>query len=320
MQHSNINFSIIIPVYNRPNEIEELLASLAKQNFNQDFQVLIIEDGSDKKSDVIVESYQTKLNIEYFYKENTGAGASRNFGMQKASGNYFIILDSDVILPEQYLTEVHKALLKNYTDAFGGPDAAHKSFTYLQRAINYSMTSLLTTGGIRGKKQAVGKFQPRSFNFGISKFAFTKTAGFSKMKNGEDIDLTFRLWENGFKTQLIESAYLFHKRRSSLQQFFKQTFGFGTARPILNAKFPSTSKITYWFPSLFILGFAFSIVLVLFGNLYLFSFYYLYFIALLLDATCKNGFIVGFLAIFTSLTQFMGYGLGFLKSKFFISN
>lgn len=313
----NIKFSIIIPVYNRPKEIDELLASLVTQNFNAEFEVLIIEDGSTKTCKTIVESYTSQLsNVSYHFKENSGAGASRNYGMQKALGNYFIILDSDVILPENYLLEVKKALEENYTDAFGGPDAAHKSFTYLQKAINYSMTSVLTTGGIRGKKQAVGKFQPRSFNLGISKIAFIKTQGFSKMKNGEDIELTFRLWDNGFKTQLIEKAFVYHKRRSSIPQFYKQTFGFGTARPILNKKYPSTAKITYWFPNLFILGLVLGIVLALFGNVYLFSLYYLYFLALLIDAIFKNGIIVGFLAIFTSLTQFLGYGLGFLKSKF----
>ena len=313
----NIKFSIIIPVYNRPKEIDELLASLVTQNFDAEFEVLVIEDGSSETCKAIVDSYTSQLsNVSYHFKENSGAGASRNYGMQKALGNYFIILDSDVILPKNYLSEVKKALEENYTDAFGGPDAAHKSFTYLQKAINYSMTSVLTTGGIRGKKQAVGKFQPRSFNLGISKIAFEKTQGFSKMKNGEDIELTFRLWDHGFKTQLIDKAFVYHKRRSSIPQFYKQTFGFGTARPILNKKFPSTAKITYWFPSLFILGLALGIVLALFGNVYLISFYYLYFIALLLDAIFKNGIIVGFLAIFTSLTQFLGYGLGFLKTQF----
>ena len=294
-----------------------MLESLIKQDFTDDFEILIIEDGSTQKSDEVVVKYQNQLNLKYFFKENSGAGASRNFGMEKATGNYFIILDSDVIVPKHYLSAVKKALDINFTDAFGGPDAADKSFTLLQKAINYAMTSVLTTGGIRGKKQVVGKFQPRSFNMGLSQTAFSITQGFSKMKNGEDINLTFRLWENDFKTQLIESAYVYHKRRSSIQQFYKQTFGFGTARPILNKKYPSTAKITYWFPSLFILGFAASIILVLFGNLYLFSFYYLYSIALLLDATSKNGFIVGFLAVFTSLTQFIGYGLGFLKSYIF---
>lgn len=312
-----LNFSIIIPVYNRPKEIDELLESLSKQDFSDNFEILIIEDGSTEKSESFVEKYKTQLNIKYFFKENSGAGASRNFGMQKASGNYFIILDSDVVVPNQYLSEVKKALAKNYTDAFGGPDAAHKSFTALQKAINYSMTSVLTTGGIRGKKQAVGKFQPRSFNLGLSKKAFEATQGFSKMKNGEDIDLTFKLWEYGFETQLITKAFVYHKRRSTIKQFFKQTYGFGIARPILNRKYPRTAKITYWFPSVFIVGLAFSILLAIFGYLTLFSCFYMYFLTQFLDAAFKNGIIVGLLSILTTLTQFLGYGLGFLQSQFF---
>ena len=313
-----LNFSIIVPVYNRPNEIDELLESLTKQDFSNDFEVLIIEDGSTEKSDSIVEKYTKQLDFKYFFKENSGAGASRNFGMQKASGNYFIILDSDVIVPNQYLSEVSKALEINFTDAFGGPDAAHSSFTALQKAINYSMTSVLTTGGIRGKKQAVGKFQPRSFNLGLSKNAFEKTQGFSKMKNGEDIDLTFRLWENNCETQLIEKAFVYHKRRSSIQQFFKQTFGFGTARPILNKKYPETAKLTYWFPSLFIIGIDISIILAVFGFNQLLYFYGFYFLLIFLDSLLQNKNIyVAFLSIISSLTQFLGYGIGFLVSKFF---
>ncbi|MGJ8762186.1 MAG: glycosyltransferase [Polaribacter sp.] len=314
----SLNFSLIIPVYNRPNEIEELLESLTKQDFSDDFEVLIIEDGSTDKSNLIVEKYKTELDLKYFFKENSGAGASRNFGMQNASGNYFIILDSDVIVPVQYLSEVQKALETNFTDAFGGPDAAHKSFTSLQKAINYSMTSVLTTGGIRGKKQAVGKFQPRSFNLGLSQIAFKKTQGFSKMKNGEDIDLTFRLWENDCETQLIEKAFVYHKRRSSIQQFFKQTFGFGTARPILNKKYPTTAKPTYWFPSLFIIGIDVSIILAILGYNQLLYFYGFYFLLIFLDSLVQNKNLkVAFLSVFTSLTQFLGYGLGFLESQFY---
>lgn len=311
-------FSIIIPVYNRPQEIDELLASLTKQDFSTHFEVLIIEDGSTDSSEEIVSKYESQLDLKYFFKGNSGAGASRNFGMQNASGNYFIILDSDVIVPEQYLLEVQNALENNFTDAFGGPDAAHKSFTSLQKAINYSMTSVLTTGGIRGKKQAVGKFQPRSFNLGLSKKAFEKTEGFSKMKNGEDIDLTFRLWENGFETQLIEKAFVYHKRRSTIRQFYKQTFGFGTARPILNKKYSATAKPTYWFPSLFILGLDVSVILAIFGYYQLLFFYGFYFLAIFLDSLFQNkNLYVAFLSMITSLTQFLGYGLGFLESKFY---
>jgi len=314
----NLLYSIIIPVYNRPNEIDELLDSLTKQDFYDDFEVLIIEDGSTIKSDIIVKKYKSQLNIKYFFKENTGAGASRNFGMQRALGNYFIILDSDVILPEHYLSEVKKGLDIKYTDAFGGPDTAHESFTPIQKAINYAMTSMLTTGGIRGKKQAFGKFQPRSFNLGLSKIVFEKTQGFSKMKNGEDIDLTFRLWENEFDTQLLEKAFVYHKRRSSLKQFFKQTHGFGTARPILNKKYPETAKFTYWFPGLFIIGFAISIILTIFGFSQILYFYGVYFSLIWIDSLFKSkNLSVAFLSIAASLTQFIGYGIGFLQSQFF---
>jgi glycosyltransferase involved in cell wall biosynthesis len=312
-----VSFSIIVPVYNRPNEINELLESLTKQDFSHDFEVLIIEDGSTIKSDIIVEKYKSQLNIKYFFKENTGAGASRNFGMQRASGNYFIILDSDVIVPTEYLSEVKQTLENHFTDAFGGPDAAHESFTALQKAINYSMTSVLTTGGIRGKKQAVGKFQPRSFNLGLSQKAFSETNGFSKMKNGEDIDLTFRLWKNGFETQLIEKAFVYHKRRSTIKQFFKQTFGFGTARPKLNRMYPETVKLTYWFPCIFIIGFDISIILVILGFNQLLYLYGFYFLLIFLDSLFQNKNVcVAFLSIIATFTQFLGYGLGFLESQF----
>ena len=311
-----LNFSIIVPVYNRPNEIDALLESLTKQHFSDDFEVLIIEDGSEIAAENIVKKYQSQLNVHYFFKENSGAGSSRNYGMQRATGNYFIILDSDVLLPKTYLAEVQKGLVHRFTDAFGGPDAAHESFTSLQKAINYSMTAVLTTGGIRGKKQAVGTFQPRSFNLGISKKAFEKTQGFSTLKNGEDIDLTFRLWEYGFETQLIDKAFVYHKRRSTLAQFFKQTFGFGNARPLLNKRYPATAKITYWFPSLFIIGFDVSLFLVFFGIPQLIILYGVYFVFLFIDAFIQNKRIsVAFLSIITSFIQFLGYGLGFLWSQ-----
>ena len=313
----NLTFSIIIPVFNRPQEIDALLESLTKQTFTKGFEVIVIEDGSILKSDEIVSKYTDRLNIKYHFKENSGAGASRNFGMQLATGNYFIIFDSDCIIPPHYLTEVDDALDQNYTDAFGGADAAHNSFTNLQKAINYSMTSFLTTGGIRGNKNSVNRFQPRSFNLGISKFAFKAIGGFSDMKIGEDIDLTFRLWENHFQTQFIEKAFVFHKRKSTLKQFFKQTFLFGNARPLLNRKYPDTTKITYWFPTLFIIFFIESLVLLLFGFIFPAVFYIIYFVAIFLDSLIKNKKIsVAILSIVTTLIQFTGYGFGFVKGLF----
>lgn len=289
--------------------------SISKQNFESNFEIIIIEDGSKKNSKKIIEKFISKLNITYFFKENSGAGLSRNFGMQKAKGNYFIILDSDVLLPEEYLSEVNNKLKKEYSDAFGGPDKAHHSFTSLQKAINYSMTSVLTTGGIRGNKKATSTFQPRSFNMGLSKKAFEITKGFSSQKIGEDIDLAFRLWQNGFKTQLIEKAYVFHKRRTSIKQFFKQTYAFGSQRPKLNKKYPKTAKLTYWFPTLFSVGFLFSVIIFYLGYpLFIVPFLF-YLFAIFLDSFSKNlNVSVASLSVVTTLVQFFGYGFGFLKS------
>ena len=312
-----LTYSIIVPVFNRPQEIDALLESLTKQTFTEDFEVLVIEDGSTLKADAIVSKYEGLLNVKYHFKENTGAGASRNFGMELATGNYFIIFDSDCIIPPHYLAAVDCALDENYTDAFGGADAAHDSFTSVQKAINYSMTSFLTTGGIRGSKNSIGRFQPRSFNFGISRLAYRITDGFSDMKIGEDIDLTFRLWEHNFHTQFIEDAFVYHKRRTSLKQFFRQTFLFGKARPSLNRKYPETTKVTYWFPTLFILFLLASLIFLFMGFMLPAGFFAIYFVVLFLDAAIKNKKIfIAALSILTTLIQFTGYGLGFLKGLF----
>lgn len=311
-----LQFSIIIPVYNRPQEVDELLFSLTLQTFKKTFEVIVVEDGSVQTSENITQKYQQKLNLKYYYKENTGAGLSRNFGMQKANGNYFIIFDSDCIIPPNYLQEVYSQLTKQYTDAYGGADAAHSSFTNLQKAINYSMTSFFTTGGIRGSKKSVNKFQPRSFNLGLSKKAFEKTQGFKAMKVGEDIDLTFRLWKNGFETQFIPKAFVYHKRRSTLRQFYKQTFSFGNARPFLNERYPKTARLTYWFPALFLFIFIFSMIGAVFYSWWFTVPFAIYFFSLGMDSFIKNKKIsVALLSIITTLTQFTGYGLGFLKGK-----
>jgi len=312
----DLYFSIIIPVFNRPTEVDELLESLVKQNFKENFEVVVVEDGSLLKADDIVKKYQDKLNLKYLYKENSGPGISRNFGMQKAIGNYFIILDSDVLLPTHYLLAVAKNLKINYTDAFGGADVAHISFSTVQKAINYSMTSVLTTGGLRGYNNN-NNFQPRSFNMGLSKKAFDKTGGFASQRIGEDIDLTFRLWQNSFKTQFIEKAFVYHKRRTSFEQFFNQVYSFGRARPILNKQHKDTAKLTYWFPSIFFSGFVVSLIIFPFSKL-LTAFYVLYLLLILMDSLLKNkDVLVGFISIYTTLIQMFGYGIGFIQSQFY---
>lgn len=312
-----MKFSIIIPVFNRPGELQELLDSIVTQKDVEGLEVVVVEDGSTNLSDVIVKSYLTKLNVNYFFKENSGPGDSRNFGMCKASGDYFIILDSDCVLPENYLIEVKSALRTKFTDAFGGADTADTSFSVKQKAINYSMTSFFTTGGIRGSEKSRNKFQLRSFNMGISRKAFEQTGGFSRQQYGEDIDLTFKLWDKAFETQFIPNAFVYHKRRGTWKQFFLQTFNFGAARPILNRVHQNSAKITFWFPSLFIIGMLISLIGVLFHFKFFITFYLVYFCLIVLDSFLKNkNLVVALYSLFATIVQFFGYGMGFLRSTF----
>ncbi|WJJ95129.1 glycosyltransferase [Algibacter luteus] len=315
-----LQYSFIIPVYNRPNEIQELLESFEALQGDISYEIVIVEDGSSETSKQVVDSFSKSLNISYYFKENSGPGDSRNYGMQKAKGNYFIILDSDCILPKTYLVEVKKSLEKEYVDCFGGPDAAHDSFSNLQKAINFSMTSFITTGGIRGKKSSIDKFQPRSFNMGLSKKAFEASKGFGQIHPGEDPDLSIRLWNLGFKTKLIPEAFVYHKRRISWSNFFKQVNKFGMVRPILNKWHPSTKKITYWFPTLFTLGLIVTVVLAVVGFNWLLIVYGFYFVLAFILALIKTkNIIVSILVIPAILIQFFGYGIGFLKSTFAVS-
>ena len=318
MQAKDISF--IIPVFNRPNEVKELLESFIGLEGEKDFEIVIVEDGSTLSSKKITEYYINKLNISYYFKENSGPGDSRNYGMKHAKGNYFIILDSDCILPKNYLNIVLKSLNKTYVDCFGGPDAAHSSFSNLQKAINFSMTSFMTTGGIRGKKSSVNKFQPRSFNMGLSKTAFQATGGFGRIHPGEDPDLSIRLNKLNFETRLIADAYVFHKRRISWSKFYRQVYKFGSVRPILNKWYPETNRITYWFPTLFTFGLLVSFVFFFMGIELPLKIFGLYFVLSFIIAlvNTKNLF-VAFQSIPAILIQFLGYGYGFLKSTLVLS-
>lgn len=310
-----MNFSFIIPVYNRPDEVEELLQSLVLQEYNRQFEIVIVEDGSSILCEEVVDSYRDRLHISYFFKENSGPGDSRNFGMRNAKGDYFLILDSDCILPPNYLSEAEKALKQNYVDCFGGPDKALDSFTDIQKAINFSMTSFLTTGGIRGGSEKIDKFQPRSFNMGLSKKAFEASNGFGNIHPGEDPDLSIRLWKMGFETKLFPNAYVYHKRRIDWSKFFKQVNKFGKARPILNSWYPEYNKLTYFFPSLFFIGFLFSAGFLIFGISLFFGFYVLYFLSAFVLSTIQNkSFSIGFFSVIAIGIQFYGYGIGFIES------
>jgi dephospho-CoA kinase len=313
-------FSIIIPVFNRPDEINELLESLLLSTYKNDFEIVIVEDGSTIPCKEVVQKYSDKLSISYYFKTNSGPGDSRNFGMKKAKGHYFIIFDSDCIIPNHYLLEVEKELKDNFVDCFGGPDKALKSFSNVQKAINFSMTSFLTTGGIRGGSEKIDKFQPRSFNMGISKNAFETSKGFGNIHPGEDPDLSIRLWKLGFETKLFSKAFVYHKRRIDWDKFSTQVSKFGKARPILNYWYPEYKKITYWFPSLFVIGFIISVALLFVLFDWAMKFYFLYFVLIFIVSGIQNrNPIIGLLSIVAVWKQFFGYGFGFLKSFYKIN-
>ena len=309
-----MKISLIIPVFNRPEETGELLQSLSLQT-DLDFEVIIVEDGSTLSSEPVVEKYRDLLNISYYFKENSGPGPSRNFACEKASGSYVIFLDSDCVLPEGYVQIVRETLESNFTDAFGGPDQAHKDFTNFQKAINFSMTSFLTTGGIRGGNEKMEKFHPRSFNMGFSKEVFDLTGGFSTMRFGEDVDLSIRILEKGFTTQLIRDAYVYHKRRTNLRLFFKQVYNSGIARINLQLRHPGTLKLVHSLPALFTLGVILLLLLSFLVSIFFAVPILFHMLLLFLSATLKNKSLsIGLLAVVTSYTQLFAYGCGFLNA------
>ena len=306
-------YSFVIPVYNRPQEVFELLDSMTKMTFPREYEVVIVEDGSKDTSESIVQQFSDRLNISYYYKENSGPGPSRNYGMRRAKGNYFIILDSDCLLPAHYLTEVDSFLSTTYFDCFGGADAALESFTPIQKAINYTMTSLLTTGGIRGNKKQVGRFEPRSFNMGISKKAFEATQGFDRIHPGEDPDLSARIRKAGMETAFIPNAAVYHKRRISWKNFYKQVNKFGQVRPILNVRHPETAKLTFFLPTLFCFFTIISVILIWINPIFIVPIAG-YVLLLFLDSSIKNkSLYIGFLSVIAMFIQFFGYGVGYLK-------
>lgn len=311
-------FSVIIPVYNRPEEVNELLASLAEQTC-KDFEAIIIEDGSTQTSEGVVKHWQNTFPIQYIVKQNSGPGPSRNVGFAAMRGEYAVVFDSDCIIPPHYFSFVKETLSKHKIDAWGGPDKAHTQFTTLQKAMAYTMSAFLTTGGIRGGKQHIGKFQPRSFNMGLSRKVIAETGGFAFDRFAEDIELSIRMANANFTVVLLNEAFVYHKRRTTLIQFFKQVYNFGIGRVLVGKKHRGEVKLTHWIPSLFtgaFLGWLVSAFLWLplfYGGAF---FLFLYFIAIGIGAGLTyNNLWVGFLAIPSAFVQLTGYGFGFLKER-----
>ena len=324
-----MKYSIIVPVFNRPDEVDELLESLSNQT-RKDFEVIIVEDGSVKNCKDVCDKYADILVLHYYAKENSGPGQSRNYGAERASGDYLLILDSDVVLPENYLQAVEDTLREAATEAFGGPDAAHPSFTPVQKAISYSMTSFFTTGGIRGGKAKLDKFYPRSFNMGIRRDVYLQLGGFSKMRFGEDIDFSYRIVEAGYQPRLFPKAWVWHKRRTDFRKFFRQVYNSGIARINLEKRHPGTMKLVHLLPTVFTVGVIGLILISAIGRALMHyvdrdQFYWmcfapwipiiLYSLLICADSTIKNKSLkVGLLSVPAAFVQLMGYGLGFIES------
>lgn len=320
-------FSVIIPLFNRPEEIRELLNSLVEQQY-KNFEVIIIEDGSTRDAKDIVTSYRDRLDVHYHFKPNEGQGFARNYGFSCAKGDFFVVFDSDVIVPPHYLEVVQQRIIDNSLDAYGGPDAAHSTFTRLQKAISYSMTSPFTTGGIRGNKRHIGQFHPRSFNMGISARLWNETQGYKLSRRSEDIEFSIRMIQAGYKVELIPEAYVYHKRRTSILQFYKQIVGFGKGRVDINRLYPGEMKFVHLLPAFFTLGFftllALNILnlfiyaqiellkdLVILGDLLLLLYTVFLFVHSLL-VTKDLG--VSVLSVLTAYTQLLAYGIGFIRN------
>lgn len=308
-------YSIIVPVYNRPDEVKELLDSLLAQTVKP-FELLIIEDGSKERCDHLLGHYRSFFTIHYYYKPNSGRSDTRNYGMERAGGDYLLFFDSDVILPPFYFERLQAAMDADYCDCFGGPDAADDSFSDMQKAVNHSMTGFWTTGGIRGGKHVMEKFCPRTFNMGFSKKVYQTVGGFEDMM-GEDIDLSLRIRKAGFRTLLIRETFVYHKRRVNLKRFFKQVNNFGQARIWLQIKHPGSLKAVHAMPALMLVAGALLLVASFFFPLLLLL-PAIYIMLIFFDSLIKNKSLrVALYSVATAAVQITGYGTGFLKALWF---
>ncbi len=306
-------YSIIIPVYNRIDEVDDLLKSLAAQKC-KDFEVIIVEDGSTNPCNEIVASYSDKIDIKYYFKDNEGRSIARNYGMERSSGDYLIFFDSDCVIPPDYFAVLTQSLEKSPVDCFGGPDAAHESFSNTQKAINYSMTSFLTTGGIRGGKVQLEKFTPRTFNMGFSREVYDKVGGFREMFS-EDIDMSTRIRNAGFGISLIRAAYVYHKRRVNMKLFARQVYVFGMSRITLKLLYPESLKLVHLLPAVFVIGSLALIFLSIFVSWWFAVPLLVYFGAILITALISTKSLgIALKALPASILQLGGYGVGFIRA------
>ena len=317
-----MKYSIVVPVYNRPDEVDELLESLSSQTF-KDFEVVIVEDGSKITCKDVCEKYASILDLHYYYKENSGPGQSRNYGVERARGEYVLIVDSDAVAPHGFMQAIDDELQRQPSDAWGGPDAAHESFSDVQKAISYAMTSFFTTGGIRGGKKQLDKFYPRSFNLGIRREAYLALGGFSKTRfskmslYGEDIDFSIRIYKAGYSCRLFPEAWVWHKRRTDFRKFWRQVYNSGYARVNLWRMYPEALKPVHALPSVFTVGVAALLLLAPFTCALSLVLLLLYALLILIDSSIQSKSLkVGVLSVAAVFVQLIGYGIGFLESLF----
>jgi len=309
-------FSLITPVYKCSAETYDYLESLTHQEY-KNFEIIIVEDGDTDSSKPVIDKFADKLNIRYFFKENTSVSYRRNFAMSVAKGDFFVFFDSDCIIPPNYFKTINNVINRDNLEAWGGPDNAHSSFSNFQKAVNYSMTSFLTTGGIRGGKKKLDKFYPRSFNMGVSAKVFEVTKGFPKgISPGEDIIFSIKIIEANFKTRLVREAFVYHKRKINLKKYFKQIFTFASVRVPISIVYPNTFSIVFLLPVIYVLGFVFLILCSIFINSLFILPIIIHYIAIFVDSLMKNkSIIVAALSVISSLTQFFAYGLGFMSAS-----
>jgi len=346
-----MKYSVIVPVYNRPDEVEELLESLGTQTF-RDFEVIIVEDGSKIPCKDVCDKFAGILDLHYYFKPNSGPGQSRNYGVERANGDYVVIVDSDAVLPPGYMQAIEDELQRQPADAWGGPDAAHESFTTIQKAISYAMTSFFTTGGIRGGKKQMEKFHPRSFNLGVRRQVYLDLGGFSTERfskmalYGEDIDFSIRIFRGGYSCRLFPEAWLWHKRRTDFSRFWRQVYNSGYARINLWRKYPEALKPVHALPAVFTVGvfgllllFAAGVALYVTGQ-WLDAYglrptddmhqgvgfvlcvlallpLLLYSALIFIDSSIRNrSLIVGLYSVPAAFVQLTGYGIGFIEALF----
>lgn len=310
-------YSVIVPVYNRVDEIEELLESLLYQEGVEPdiYEVIVVEDGSTVSCGEVCELYRWKgLDVRYFAKSNEGRSIARNHGIENARGEWLIFFDSDCVIPPDYFARLDDTPELKELDCFGGPDAAHASFTDVQKAINFAMTSFLTTGGIRGGKKSMEKFVPRTFNMGIRKSVTDSVGGFREMYS-EDIDMSTRIRKAGFKVGLLPAQKVYHKRRVDFKKFFRQVNVFGRSRVTLHLLYPGSLKPVHLLPALFVVGTLVSLFLGCFLSPWWFvplaAFAVALFVCALVETSSPN---VALLAVPAAFVQLIGYGTGFLSA------